>query len=36
MGRFKNIEIIENYSFKGYSLDLVSYETNYKKLKEEI
>ena len=27
---------IEYYSFKGYSLDLVSYETNYKELKEEI
>ena len=30
------MNIIEYYSFKGYSLDSVSYETNYKKLKEEI
>ena len=30
------MNIIEYYSFKGYTLDLVSCETNYKKLKEEI
>ncbi len=30
------MKYIEYYSFKGYSLDLVSYETNYKKLKKEI
>ena len=30
------MKLIEYNSFKGYSLDLVSYETNYKKLKEEI